>query len=171
MRKRILARGYVFALAVLLLLIAPITPALATLSMPFADVRANNWFYTYVQFMHSNGIMQGTSGNTFSPNATFSRGQIIATLFRIHHGRTENTSDNRTNNFNDVSMSAWYAPYVTWAILLISTAGQLRTMRLTFPHRPRKSTSARRRLISCTLHSIPCRKSSAGGYTHTLSWV
>jgi len=89
--------------------------ASATQGMPFTDVRIGDWFFGYVQSVHANGVMQGTSPTTFAPNATFSRAQIIATLFRIHNDRTANTGDHRDNNFHDVTTNVWYAPYVTWA--------------------------------------------------------
>ena len=84
-------------------------------SLPFHDVNPNNWFYQYVRSMHVDGIMQGTSPTTFAPNQTFSRAQVLATLFRIHHGRAANATDLRNNNFTDVASTAWLAPYVTWA--------------------------------------------------------
>jgi len=84
-------------------------------ALPFHDVSPNNWFYAYVRSMHVEGIMQGTSANTFAPHETFSRAQVLATLFRIHHGRTANTSDPRDNNFTDIASTPWSAPYVTWA--------------------------------------------------------
>ena len=83
--------------------------------LPFIDVHAEHWYFPYVQAMHATSVMQGTSANTFSPEDTFSRAQILATLFRIHHGRRANESDLRENQFADVANDAWYAPYITWA--------------------------------------------------------
>jgi len=84
-------------------------------SLPFNDVNSNNWFYHYVRTMHLEGIMQGTTPSTFAPHDTFSRAQVLATLFRIHHGRAANATDLRNNNFSDVASTVWSAPYVTWA--------------------------------------------------------
>jgi len=85
-------------------------------SLPFTDVSAGAWYRPYVQAVRDQGMMQGTSATTFSPNSTFNRSEIVATLFRLHHDRRANASDTRNNPFNDVNNNtAWYAPYVTWA--------------------------------------------------------
>jgi len=84
-------------------------------SLPFQDVSPSSWFYPYVRAVYLEGIMQGISASTFAPHDTFSRAQILATLFRIHHGRTANTDDPRENNFTDIAPTSWSAPYVTWA--------------------------------------------------------
>lgn len=97
-----------------LLLFGMFTPALAS-DLPFTDVQTGAWFFPYVDFLHTNKVMQGTSETTFSPDATFTRAQVLATLFRIHHGRTASASDPRHNGFSDVDTVAWYAPYATWA--------------------------------------------------------
>jgi len=90
------------------------TDTIEPLSFPFTDVAAGSWYRSYVQSVLDQNIMQGTSSTRFSPNDTFSRGQIVATLFRIHHNRNANANDNRNNPFNDIG-NAWYTPYVTWA--------------------------------------------------------
>lgn len=84
-------------------------------SLPFTDVNTGNWFYSYVAAMYTSDIMMGTGATTFAPQETFSRAQVIATLFRIHHGRTASTSDPRDSGFADVSTGNWFAPYATWA--------------------------------------------------------
>jgi hypothetical protein len=38
---------------------------------------------------------------------------VVATLFRIHHGRPANATDPRDTPFHDVA--DWYAPYIAWA--------------------------------------------------------
>jgi len=90
------------------------TESIEPLSFPFTDVAAGTWYRPYVQAVRDQGIMQGVTTTRFAPNDTFSRGQIIATLFRIHHNRTANVNDSRNNPFNDIG-NAWYTPYVTWA--------------------------------------------------------
>ena len=107
------------------LLIASIFPAsafaaetgddLAIESLSFTDVHESNWFFPYVQIVHTHYVMQGTSPTTFSPGATFSRAQMVATLFRIYHGRAANEQDDSMNHFEDVAAFQWYAPYATWA--------------------------------------------------------
>jgi len=84
-------------------------------NLPFTDVQSGDWFFPAVQFVHTNGVMSGTSPTTFAPNQNFSRAMVVATLFRIYHGRPANASDSRQNPFHDVSVESWFAPYVTWA--------------------------------------------------------
>ena len=111
----------ILSLFLITLLLTGLSPAIAspiqevnTTSL-FTDVAEDAWFFPYVQLVHANRIMQGTSDTTFSPNLPFSRGEIAATLFRIYHGRPANEQDERENRFGDISSTAWYAPYVTWA--------------------------------------------------------
>ena len=84
-------------------------------SLPFTDVGPGNWFYRYVQRVYEENVMQGTGSTTFAPHGTFSRAQIVATLFRIYHGRVNNASDPRESHFRDVAPNNWFAPYVYWA--------------------------------------------------------
>ena len=83
-------------------------------TLPFHDVSSNAWFYPYVQFVYENDMMQGVAGDRFAADANFERAQVVATLFRLYHGRAADESDTRETVFTDVSESAWYAPYVAW---------------------------------------------------------
>ena len=91
------------------------TETISLLSLPFEDVNTGNWFYPYVDAMYTSDIMMGINDTTFSPQGTFSRAQVLATLFRIHHGRPAGMHDPRNNNFTDVTATTWSAPYITWA--------------------------------------------------------
>ena len=52
-------------------------------TVAFADVSRTDWFYNYVQYVVSNGLMEGTSATTFEPNANMSRAMVWAILARI----------------------------------------------------------------------------------------
>ena len=118
-------RKIIALLLAALLIFGIFTPALAVeydteevylqSSLPFTDVRSNQWFYPYVRTMHQNGVMTGTTATTFAPQGTFTRAQVLATLFRIHHGRASNANDSRNSGFSDVTIGNWFAPYATWA--------------------------------------------------------
>jgi len=84
-------------------------------ALPFADVTDGNWFFASVYFVYENGIMAGTSPTTFEPIAYVTRAMVVATLFRVYHGRPANVNDSRTQPFSDVSADAWFSPYVAWA--------------------------------------------------------
>ena len=84
--------------------------------LPFTDVTQDAWYRPAVAHAHQNNMMQGTSSTTFEPNATMSRAMAVATLFRLEHGRMAAWDDIRADFiFADVSPSAWYSPYATWA--------------------------------------------------------
>ena len=52
-------------------------------TVAFADVSRTDWFYNYVQYVVSNGLMEGTSATTFEPNANMSRAMVWTILARI----------------------------------------------------------------------------------------
>jgi len=85
-------------------------------SHSFTDVPGVAWEAYFVDEVYRGGIMNGTSPTTFSPNAGFSREMVVATLFRMYHGRSANASDPRATPFDDVSTNAWSAPYIAWAL-------------------------------------------------------
>ena len=58
------------------------SPAPRLRTMPFTDVPAGSYYYDAVLWAVENGITEGTSDTTFSPNMTCSRAQIVAFLWR-----------------------------------------------------------------------------------------
>ncbi len=53
-----------------------------TAKNPFTDVAKGAYYYDAVLWAVENGITQGTSATTFSPNQTCTRGQIVTFLYR-----------------------------------------------------------------------------------------
>ena len=51
--------------------------------LPFNDVPEGYWAYDAVQYVYGEGLMAGTSGSTFSPESTTTRGQIVTILWRL----------------------------------------------------------------------------------------
>ena len=49
---------------------------------PFSDVAASDYFYDAVLWAVANGITNGTGANTFSPDKTCTRAEIVTFLFR-----------------------------------------------------------------------------------------
>ena len=98
-------------LAVIMLL-AMNTTAFATVSdTGFSDVAANAWYADAVTYVRGHGLMSGTSTTTFSPEATTSRGQIAAILYRAA-GSPAVTGG---TDFPDVANTAYYADATRWA--------------------------------------------------------
>ena len=51
--------------------------------MNFVDVNTGDWFYDAVEYVYTNGLMEGTSTRTFEPNATMTRAMFWTVLARI----------------------------------------------------------------------------------------
>lgn len=78
---------------------------------PFADVRSTDWFYEAVAFAVQNGLFNGMSTTTFSPNDPMTRAMLVTVLYRLD-GSLDVTG---TNSFTDVADGQWYTNAVTWA--------------------------------------------------------
>ena len=82
----------------------------STSSIPFTDVATTAWYYDAVEYMYENGMMNGTSDTTFSPNATTTRAMIVTMLHRL-----EGEPDASDVNFTDIASGMYYADAVAWA--------------------------------------------------------
>ena len=73
-----------------------------TTGASFTDVPAGSWYEDAVNYVSEKGLMNGTSKNSFSPNATTTRGMIVTILARVEGVNTNGTS--------------WYAAGQKWAM-------------------------------------------------------
>ena len=99
------------------------SPASKTSAMPFTDVPAGSYYYDAVLWAVENGITKGTSETMFSPDATCSRAQIVAFLWRSEKSPAAGTA----NPFADVKSTAYYAGAVLWAVREDITKGTTST--------------------------------------------
>ena len=99
------------------------SPKPETRTMPFADVPAGSYYYDAVLWAVENGITEGTSDTTFSPNMTCTRAQIVAFLWRSEKSPAAGTA----NPFADVKSTAYYADAVLWAVKEDITKGTTST--------------------------------------------
>ena len=99
------------------------SPAPKLRAIPFADVPAGSYYYDAVLWAVENGITEGTSDTRFSPNATCSRAQIVAFLWRSE----KSPAASSRNPFADVKSSAYYADAVLWAVKEDITEGTTNT--------------------------------------------
>ena len=106
MKKRLLSVVLSLCLAITFL---PVT-SLAASSIPFQDVKSGIWYYDAIAYVFEKGLMNGTSGDTFQPDAALTRAQICQILYNM-----ESTPQTDSNNFTDVSSSEWYYQAVNWA--------------------------------------------------------
>ena len=80
-------------------------------SLPFTDVKSTDWFYSAVQYVYDNSIMNGTSATTFAPNATVERSQVVQMLYNLERQPTVTGN----SGFSDIKSDDWYSKAVTWA--------------------------------------------------------
>ena len=77
----------------------------------FTDVDAAAWFAQEAVWCRENGVMNGTSDSTFSPDRTMTRGMLATVLYRAAGSPAVTGSP----SFSDVPSSSAYANGVAWA--------------------------------------------------------
>lgn len=82
-------------------------------AISFRDVKQGDYFFDAVQWAVEKGITAGTSANTFSPNASCTRAQMVTFLWRAAGSPA---SKSTTNPFKDISSSDYYYDAVLWAV-------------------------------------------------------
>lgn len=78
---------------------------------PFNDVAETDWFYENVKYASENGLFNGVSPTTFSPNSELTRAMLVTVLYRADN-QPEVTD---ASKFADVTEDAYYADAVAWA--------------------------------------------------------
>ena len=96
----------------------------------FSDVQYNGYYEDAVTWAADNGIVNGTSASTFSPNANVTREQMAAILYRYAQYKKYNTAaSSGLNGFTDhASVSGYAAASLEWAVaekLINGSAGKL----------------------------------------------
>ena len=86
------------------------SPAPTATENPFADIAQDAYYYDAVLWAAEQGITGGTGAETFSPNATVTRAQTVAFLYRAAGSPAVSGS-----GFADVAADAYYADAVAWA--------------------------------------------------------
>ncbi|MBS6639804.1 MAG: S-layer homology domain-containing protein [Clostridiaceae bacterium] len=86
---------------------------------PFTDVSESAYYYDAVMWAVANGVTNGTSATTFSPDVTVTRAQMVTFLWRAY-GSPKATG---SNPFADVSADAYYYDAVLWAVANGITVG------------------------------------------------
>ena len=77
---------------------------------PFIDIKESDWFHDDVKYVWGEGLMLGTSSNTFAPQSSTTRAMVVTILWRLEG---EPAPDGNCP-FTDVTAD-WYANAVTWA--------------------------------------------------------
>lgn len=79
---------------------------------PFSDVSTNAYYYEAVKWAQEKGITGGIGNGLFGPNQPCTRAQIVTFLWRAAGSPESKTM----SSFADVSMDAYYAKAVAWAV-------------------------------------------------------
>ena len=80
-------------------------------SKAFEDLDTSLWYHEGIDFVISEGIMNGVSKKKFGPNTTTTRAMIVTMLWRMSLSETGDYSV----SFEDVEEGSWYADAVKWA--------------------------------------------------------
>lgn len=88
------------------------SPTPKTTTVPFTDVDTQSYYYNAVLWAVENNITKGTDANTFSPEMTCTRAQIVTFLWRTHGS----PASNGTNPFTDLNVNEYYNDAVLWAV-------------------------------------------------------
>ncbi len=87
------------------------SPKATVTTCTFADVDKDAYYYEALLWAVENGITNGTSDTTFSPDASCTRGQMATFLYR--NAKTPSVSG--SHDFTDVKADAYYNDAVIWA--------------------------------------------------------
>ena len=90
----------------------------------FKDLKEGGFYLKAVAWAVENGITNGTSPTTFSPDATCTRGQIVTFLWRF---RGSPEPGNMATPFTDLKPSGFYLEAVAWAVDSGITKGLTKT--------------------------------------------
>lgn len=83
----------------------------ATGANPFTDVSTSDYYYDAVLWAVANGVTNGTSATTFSPDMAVTRAQAVTFQWRAAGSPVVSGS-----SFGDVASDAYYVNAVTWAV-------------------------------------------------------
>ena len=84
----------------------------------FADVAANDWYATAVNWAAASGITSGTGDGNFSPNTAITREQLAAILMNYAQYKGQDVSARATlDTYNDATaISSWANDVMSWAV-------------------------------------------------------
>lgn len=103
-------RCFVLLLASVMLLSCVLLPVSAA-EHPFTDVPDTSWYSGYVQYVYDNGLMNGTSATTFSPEKKMDRAMLVTVLHRMD-GSKKTAGE---TPFTDVKTDSYYYDALLWA--------------------------------------------------------
>lgn len=82
----------------------------------FADVSADDWYATAVNWAASAGVVSGTGDGNFSPNAAITREQLAAMLMNYSAWKGEDVSARADLSAYSDQPSTWAEETMSWAV-------------------------------------------------------
>lgn len=77
----------------------------------FLDNPHGSWYHDYVDYVFTNGLMNGVAVDRFAPDETLTRGMLVTILYRMA-GSPEVSG---ASPFADVPEGKWYTEAILWA--------------------------------------------------------
>ncbi len=77
----------------------------------YKDLTAGEWYHDGIHYCLEEGLMIGTSGDMFEPDAASSRAMVVTILWRMEGSPTAEGA----MSFTDVEEGQWYTEAVNWA--------------------------------------------------------
>jgi len=98
-------------------------PPTATETKPFSDIKEGNSHYVAIEYLRTNGIIQGYEDGTFKSKAKISRAEALKIFLLASKSVTgkdisdkkESIKQTNTSPLSDVPADSWFAPYVAVA--------------------------------------------------------
>lgn len=109
MKKRLVS---ILLIVCMLLTMLPLA-ALAAETEGFRDVKTRDWYHDAVRYVCANELFNGVSDTAFDPSGTMTRGMFVTVLGRM--AGIDPMQYAGVQEFADVAVDAYYAPYVAWA--------------------------------------------------------
>jgi len=81
-------------------------------SKTFSDLNPDQWYHEAVDYVLKHGLMNGVAADTFAPNGTLTRAQLVTILYRLEG---EPSVEGLVNPFTDVAEGQWYTDAIIWA--------------------------------------------------------
>lgn len=101
----------VLILTLVAIIVAAVIIGTSKNAAAFDDVQDNAWYADAVTYCSEEGIIQGTSEGTFSPDQTMTRAMLATVLYRMSSSPQVNT----TPAFTDTKAGVWYSNAIAWA--------------------------------------------------------
>lgn len=102
---------YTFAMPASAVTVRLFFGAMTNGDFPFVDVPETHWARKAVAWANDKGLFSGTSGTTFGPGISTTRGMVVTVLWRME----KEPSVMQHTAFADVSTDAYYGKAVDWA--------------------------------------------------------